>query len=127
MSFLLLRMTNPNMRSDKTLASGRFLVVGKGGLDAFVEFLGVPEGSVLLEKIEELFQDRKGCRGGKLFRALNSVRTRRLFGAQKPLWPPRSPLLLAVNFYSGTFAVQDSSKGFDASWRQIFGQAAVPG
>lgn len=40
------------------------VVVRQGGLDPVVEFLGVPDGAVLFQELEDLFQNHLGVGGG---------------------------------------------------------------
>ena len=40
---------------------------GQGGFGAVVEFLGVPDGGILFEELEEFFQDRPGGWGRARF------------------------------------------------------------
>ena len=67
----------------------RGLFVGdQDGLDAVMKLFGIPDGPVLLEQVEEFFQDHQ--------RSWGASRLRRSF-------------TLASDFSGGTFAAQESS------------------
>jgi hypothetical protein len=57
------RRTEPSEGREMGQGGPILVVTGQGGLDPIVQVLGVPDGAVLFQELENFFQDRLGVGG----------------------------------------------------------------